>query len=157
MTGDDRLLRTLRRMWNDVDPAPAGLADRMVFAVELADVDVDVMTAVLAEELGLDLMAARGEEENVRTVTFRSASLSVMITLSASDDGAHRLDGWIVPAGPLQVELRTSGGSRHTCADDDGRFVVDGLPSGLLQLVLHATDGAAPRLTRPVVTPAVQL
>ena len=157
MTGDDRLLRKLRRMWDEVDPAPAGLADRALFAVELADLDADLMTAVLAEEFGLDLAAARGAEENARTITFGSASLSVMITLSASDDGGHRLDGWIVPAGRLQVELRTSGGSRHTCADGDGRFVVESLPSGLLQLVLHPTAGASPRLTRPVVTPAVQL
>ena len=51
--------------------------------------------------------------------------------------------------------MRTAG-SRETThavtADDTGRFVVDGVPSGLAQLIVHL-----PELDRTVVTPPVVL
>jgi hypothetical protein len=105
----------------------------------------------LREEL---LAGARGEER-ARTVTFTSASLSVMITISAAAD--VRLDGWITSGGGLRVDLLAEGQDRSTTADDDGRFVFDGIASGLAQLVFQPTAGAQTKLARPVVTPAIQV
>ncbi|HEY6798615.1 MAG TPA: hypothetical protein VI248_28390 [Kineosporiaceae bacterium] len=159
MSDDDgSLLRRLRQMWSELDPAPDGLVDRMLFALELEQLDVDLSPTLLDRCGGVELAGARsGDQESARTVTFGSDSLTVIITLSGSAEEGHRLDGWLVPAEPLRVELRTAHGSRWTVADATGRFVVDGLPSGLVQLVLQPVEGVPSALTRPVVTPSLQL
>lgn len=146
---DSALLAALRQMWERQDPAPGDLPDRVLFALSLENLEVEVMQ--LREEL---LAGARGEER-ARTVTFTSASLSVMITISAASD--VRLDGWITSGGGLRVDLLAEGQDRSTTADDDGRFVFDGIAPGLAQLVFQPTAGAQTKLARPVVTPAIQV
>jgi hypothetical protein len=148
MSADDALLGRLRRMWEASDPVPDDLAERVVFAVGLDNVEFELLR--LHEVL--EPAGARGPE-NARTVTFGSDSLSVMVTLSAE----HRIDGWIAPGAALRVELRTSRGVQETVADPTGRFALTDVPSGLVQLVIHPTEGASVALTRPVVTPALQL
>jgi hypothetical protein len=148
-TEDGALLAALRRMWERQDPAPDDLPDRVLFALSLEQLEVEVMQ--LREEL---LAGARGEER-ARTVTFTSASLSVMITISAAAE--VRLDGWITSGGGLRVDLLVEGQDRSTTADGDGRFVFDGIAPGLAQLVFQPTAGAETNLSRPVVTPAIQV
>lgn len=147
---DSALLSALRQMWERQDPVPEDLSDRVLFALSLEHLEVEVM--LLREEL---LAGARGEER-ARTVTFTSASLSVMITISAAV-AEVRLDGWITSGGGLRVDLLAEGQDRHTTADDDGRFVFEGIVPGLAQLVFQPTSGAQTRLARPVVTPAIQV
>jgi hypothetical protein len=146
---DSALLVALRQMWEQQDPVPDDLSDRVLFALSLEHLEVEVMQ--LREEL---LAGARGEER-ARTVTFTSASLSVMITISAAAE--VRLDGWITSGGGLRVDLLVEGQDRTTTADDDGRFVFEGIVPGLAQLVFQPTAGAQTRLARPVVTPAIQV
>jgi hypothetical protein len=146
---DSALLAALRRMWERQDPVPGDLADRVLFALSLENLEVEVM------QLREELMAGARGEERARTVTFTSASLSVMITISAAAD--VRLDGWITSGGGLRVDLLAEGQDRSTTADDDGRFVFDGIASGLAQLVFQPTAGAQTKLARPVVTPAIQV
>jgi hypothetical protein len=93
----------------------------------------------------------------VRTVTFGSDSLTVMVTLSGQHPQGRRIDGWIAPGAALRIELRTPRGVQQTMADQTGRFSLSDVPPGLVQLVIHPTEGAAVALTRPVVTPAIQL
>ena len=147
---DSALLVALRQMWEKQDPVPDDLSDRVLFALSLEHLEVEVMQ--LREEL---LAGARGEER-ARTVTFTSASLSVMITISAAV-AEVRLDGWITAGGGLRVDLLVAGQDRTTTADDDGRFVFEGIVPGLAQLVFQPTAGAQTRLVRPVVTPAIQV
>ncbi len=147
---DAEVLEELQRMWRDRDPVPADLAERISFALSLEDLEVELLRL----ETGM-LAGARGEER-VRTVTFTSDSLSVMVTVGAAPDGV-RLDGWIAGGGELRVELRADGAGRSSVADEDGRFVFEMVPAGLVQLVFHPTDGAAAMLRRPVVTPAIQV
>jgi hypothetical protein len=151
MTGDP-LLTELRAMWETLDPPPADLSERVLFTLELRNLEFELMQMSDA----FDLVGARGPE-TARTVTFGSESLTVMVNLSGDDQEPRRLDGWVVPTTPLRVELRTSTGTLETYADDDGRFSFEQAPAGLVQLVLHPTDGTTVELTRPVVTPAVQL
>jgi hypothetical protein len=152
MTDDDVTLhRRLRRMWESVDPAPADLADRALFLLDLENVEVE-----LSRMTELDLAGARGEE-TARTVTFDSDHVTVMVTLSGPPAGPRRLDGWITPPAALRVEARTRSGSTVTVADDSGRFSFPELQPSLVQLVLHPTEGCSIRLPRPVVTPALQI
>ena len=149
---DAALLLDLRAMWETLDPPPADLCDRVLFTHELRNLEFELMQMHDA----LDLVGARGHE-TARTVTFGSDSLTVMVNLAGSGHEPRRLDGWVVPATPLRVELRTSTGAQETFADADGRFAFDEAPAGMVQLVLHPTDGTTVELTRPVVTPAIQL
>ena len=134
-------------MWEQADPVPPALADRVVFALEVdaftdGDLELELMRLQEPETVG-----SRGEE--VRTVTFGSESLTVMIAIS-DVAGGHRIDGWVAPGGRRRLEVRTSAGtSPHEC-DDTGRFALPVVPPGHFQLVL-------PDETRTVVTPALTL
>lgn len=169
---DASILGRVRDVYTAVDPMPDNLVERIRFAIKLEDVDVEVCR--LREELGL-LTGVRGDESG-RTVTFEAESLTVMVTIG--DDGpAVRLDGWMAPPGRWAVEVRTSGGPVGTTTDEQGRFVLDGLPHGLAQIVVsrpvggeRPVDGerpdherrpvegrepAAAMPPRPVVTPSI--
>jgi hypothetical protein len=152
---DDAILDELAVVDTLVDPPPADLDERVRFAIALRDVDAEV--ARLSEDR-LVPSGAR-DTERTRTITFDSENLTVMVTVVIRPDGRRRLDGWLAPAGPLRVELRTAGGraagqqrTRVVTADDNGRFVLDDVRPGLAQLVVHPTE---PGLT--VVTPSVVL
>lgn len=154
VTFDDiSLVRALRDMWEDRDPVPAGLVDRIEFTLALEDLEFDLLA--LSQEMR-EPVAARGEDR-VRTITFSSENLSVMINIDEGKDGAVRLDGWIGEGGGMDVELRLSAGSRQERSDDNGRFAFDDICPGLMQLVFHPTAGASVILPRPVVTPAIRV
>lgn len=150
---DTELLATMAGMYDSFDPVPDGLVERIGFTLTLADLEIELarLTAEIREPVG-----ARGEER-ARTVTFSSDSLTVMVTMTPANHGGFRIDGWLAPGGSLRVELRTDGGSREVLADGNGRFEFGAVPSGLVQLVLHPTPGAAVQLSSAVVTPAVEL
>jgi len=154
MTDDDSMLRALEQLWERVDPAPADLAERVLFALSLETLDAELLSMSTP-----DLAAARaaGDEESARTVTFGSENLTVMVTLSGSDAAGHRIDGWIVPSLPLRVDLRTAHDVLTTTAETTGRFAFPVVPGGLVQLVLHLDADSLPPLPRRVVTPAFTL
>jgi hypothetical protein len=151
------ILLAIRDLWDEVDPVPPTLAERVCFALALEEHEEEL----LSMELGLqpELAGARGEDR-VRTVTFSSPRLSVMVTVGEAGADGVRIDGWIdAPdgAGRLRVELRGSNTPREETADEDGRFSFDGVPRGLVQFAFHAPPGEPARLLRSVVTPAIQL
>jgi hypothetical protein len=129
---DVELLRSLRELWTAVDPMPPTLVEQIKFAVELEDVDVEVMRVREQEEL----VAARGDERT-RLITFDSESLTIMVNVRPNKNGTIRLDGWLTPPASHPIELRTSDGPIMTSSDDGGRFVVDDVPHGMTQLVVR--------------------
>lgn len=153
------VLELLRRMWLRRDPVPPHLADTSLFAVRLEGLDAHV--ALLVGD-SLATAGARSQplaaEEPARTLTFSGPGLTATVTISDSSAGAWRLDGWIAPAEPLGVEIRlVDRPAREVVADDDGRFVVEGLPAGLVQLVFHPVAGRRGLLTQAVAAPPVRL
>ena len=143
--GDDQLLAAVRRAYVTHDAPPATLAERVLFAIRLEDLDVEV--ARLVEDL-LVPAGARGEEP-ARTITFSSSSLTVTITITPADSGHSRIDGWVAPAGRHRVEVRRTAGHGSgghgsgvpdTYTDDAGRFVLADVPPGLVQLVLYPLE-----------------
>lgn len=151
------LLAQLSELYQVLDPVPAGLVDRIGFALTLVELEAE-LASIQSESA--PLVGARGEER-ARTVTFSSDSLTVMVTITPSGRGEFRLDGWLAPAAALQAELRCAREdgrtSVRTTADVDGRFEFDTVPEGLIQLVFHPTAGVDLDLRSPVVTPAVEL
>jgi len=147
---EDGILERLRAVFNHIDPPPPELDERVLFAIALDDVDVEVT------RLQQDLFAGSGARgtEHSRTVTFDSKSLTIMISIVDRSDGLVRLDGWLAPPAPLRVELRLAARSgTFVQADDAGRFVFEGVAHGLAQLIVHPADSAS----RTVATPALTL
>ncbi|HEY3261585.1 MAG TPA: hypothetical protein VGJ95_15180 [Pseudonocardiaceae bacterium] len=150
---DAELLAELARIYEQIDPVPEGLVERIGFTLTLADLEIELARLIneTREPIG-----ARGEER-ARTVTFSSESLTTMVTITPQDIGQFRIDGWLAPGAALAVELRTDRGSLRTTADLDGRFEFIEVRGGLVQLVIHPTAGSDLQLASPVVTPAMEL
>lgn len=152
---DAALLGVVAHLYDDLDPVPPGLIDRLSFSLAL-----DELYAEVAEmsRVPMDLTGVRGDVAGVRaeTMTFSAESLTAMITVTHVGPDRVRLDGWVAPAQALSVRLRTQQDRLETPADADGRFSFDDLPNGFVQLSFHpepdGDDGGS-----AVVTPSFEL
>jgi len=150
---DLAILDQVRSLHSVLDPPPAGLDERIAFAIALETVDLEV--ARLQEDL-LVGSGARGTER-IRTMTFDAESLTIMIAIAELPDGLLRLDGWLAPAAAMRVELRVAadtGPARVAFADESGRFVFHGVGHGLAQLLVRRGSGGS---TASIVTPSLML
>ncbi|HET7474456.1 MAG TPA: carboxypeptidase regulatory-like domain-containing protein [Dermatophilaceae bacterium] len=148
---DVDILAELARIYQAADPMPDGLTDRLEFALALDEVYAEV--AQLTRMSG-DAALVRGETTQTRaqTLTFSADSLTAMITLS-TDGATIRIDGWLTPAAPVLVNLRTTARTVSTVADATGRFAFDEVPAGLAQLTFQPEGEAGPS----VITPAFEV
>jgi len=147
---DFGVLDDIRGLFESADPMPADLPERIRFGLALRDLEVEV--ARLAEEDQL-AVAARGEEQS-RTITFDSDSLTIMIRIDANRDGTVRVDGWLAPPQRRQVEIKTAAEPLTVASDAQGRFAFARVPSGMAQLIVHSPEPSSGD-TRSVVTPAL--
>jgi tetratricopeptide (TPR) repeat protein len=177
---DEGLLAAIRSAFETADPVPAGLVERIRFAVALADENgiASELAAYAGTEQGQAgegalAALARGAAEESRTITFDSSELTIMIRVDANPEGTARVDGWLAPPHRCQVEIALIGGSLTAHADADGRFAFPSVPRGTVRLVVRppgqaaagsgeggAQAGAAqggPALTKTVTTPVLVL
>jgi hypothetical protein len=135
---DAALFARMRAMWQDVDPVPADLVDRMVATVAVEDLSREYALLTLVE--GSQLAAVRGETDTA-TLQFSDGTTSVLLHVSATEDGSRRIDGWVDAAA---LAIRLSQGDREWTADpgEHGRFAFDSVPSGVsrLRLVVRGSD-----------------
>jgi hypothetical protein len=152
---DFALLDGIRAIFEQVDPMPADLPERVRFALALRGLETEVARLVTEEDPRL--VAARGTEQS-RTVTFDSASLSIIIRIEQNKNGSVRIDGWLAPPRRRDIELETSAETLSVSSDDQGRFALGEVPRGAARLVVV---GAAERDQSgrgpTVVTPALVL
>jgi len=144
---DASILDEVRRVHDTVDPLPADLTDRVLFAMASRQLAAEIARLQVVEPV-----PARSTQRT-RTMTFEADSLTIMVTLT---DVAHRqlrMDGWLAPAVPARVELRRTSGSDSATADEAGRFVFPTVDPGLVQLLVFRDDTLVPW----IVTPAVEL
>jgi hypothetical protein len=154
---DARTLRRVRGMYEAADPVPAGLVDRVRFAVAL-DTMFDEVARIT--RVPVDAVAVRGEPTDTRTqtLTFSAEHLTAMVTLTRPEPGRLRLDGWLAPAAPLRVVLRLGDGpERGVSADEQGRFSFADLEEGFAQLRFLPAGGAPDGPSGTVVTPVFEL
>jgi hypothetical protein len=148
---DVRVLDQLAHLYDTLDPVPAGLVERIAFGITL-----DALHAEIADlQRTGDLAGVRsGEATEAQTVTFTSASLSLMITVSPLSAELARIDGWVAPGDGASVELRTATERMERTADADGRFVFENAPRGLGQFVVRLPGQDEPH--PPVITPSIE-
>ena len=130
MTGTDggenrELFTALRSAWEDVDPVPAGLAERMIAAVAVDDLNREFQLLTLVE--GVEV-AVRGEDGN-RTVQFEGDGTEVLLHLAAPQSGVVRVDGWSRPA-VLAARLAQEDEEWSAQTVGDGRFAFDHVRRG---------------------------
>jgi len=136
---DAALFARMRAMWEEVDPMPADLVDRMVAAVAVEDLSREYALLTLVEGT---LAAVRGESDTA-TLQFSDGATSVLLHVSATEDGGRRVDGW-VDASALAIRLVQGEREWSAEAGAHGRFAFDEITPGIarLRLVVRGSDGA---------------
>ena len=134
---DAALFARLRSVWEEVDPVPADLVDRMVAAVAVEDLSREYALLTLVET---DLAAVRSDADTL-TLQFSDGTTTVLLHITQTQSGKHRIDGW-VDASALAVKLVQ--GARELSADlgEHGRFAFEGVPAGVSRLKLAVRDEA---------------
>ncbi|SEG96798.1 hypothetical protein SAMN05444920_110111 [Nonomuraea solani] len=157
LTPEDQLLaEEIADVYRIVDPVPATLVERLQFALALEAWESPEFEILRMQEEAVLPAGVRGGEDS-RTITFDSEILTIMISVSARDEYAVRVDGWLAPPGDHLVELRTGEGAHTVRADDQGRFVLDVVPRGLSQLVVRQGLDDPAQATILAVTPSLIL
>lgn len=150
---DEQILRELRSLWDGADPPPAGLTERVQFAMTVAALEAEV-ARIVREGAGAGATAVRSDYERVSTVTFASESVSAMIDIEeGGTEGVRALHGW-VSEDAVEVELRERHRSRRTTVDATGRFSFERVEPGLVHFVFRRTAGPD---DPPVITPAIEV
>lgn len=152
-TDDATLLAAVARVWALADPPPSDLADGVLARLAAQDLEFELLTLVEGAGAmdGVRHAAPEGEESGSWSLEYEGAGLRVYVHLTLVE-GRHRLDGWVVPAQPLTVELRTEGHDEPvvTTADELGRFEVEDAPAGLSRLGFPPVAASErPRMTPP--------
>jgi len=146
------LLNSLRAYFDEHDPVPDGLVERIQFQITLDALHTEVATLT---QLDMATAGTRSAAtETVRTITFSSESLTTMVTLTPLGDGTVRVDGWAAPGAGIRVEVLLSNGPRNTYADEDGRFVFEHVPCGLAKFALYVPHDSE---LSTVLSPSIEL
>ncbi|MCC2033689.1 hypothetical protein [Microbacterium allomyrinae] len=134
---DAALFARMRRMWEDIDPVPADLVDRMVAAVAVEDLSREYALLTLVDGT---LAAVRGETDTA-TLQFSDGTTSVLLHVTATEDGGRRVDGWVDGSA---LAIRLVQGERDWTADagEHGRFAFDEVTPGMAQLRLVVRDAS---------------
>ena len=120
---DEELWTDLAAMWEERDPVPADLTERVLVTIAMDDLDAKYEILHLVER-STELAGTRGPEAPV-TVTFASDDITVMMHVSVTAADRRRVDGWV--AGPAVDSLTVvdSTGARTSVEVEDGRFAID--------------------------------
>jgi hypothetical protein len=149
-------LERVRDLYARADPVPAGLLERLKFAIT-----VQALHAEVAELMDSALLATRGpgtgtEATRVESVTFSAPAVSLMVSVSPAGGHADRvrIDGYVTTPGAW-VEAVVTTGSISVETDANGRFVIDDLPHGPIHFVIRVDP--SDETVRPVITPTMEV
>jgi hypothetical protein len=150
---DLAILEGIREIFDTADPMPPDLPERVRFSLALRDLEFEMARHAVEGE---PVLAVRGEEQS-RTITFDSASLTIMIRIDANRDGTARVDGWLAPPQPCEVEIKTLADPLTVRADQQGRFAFTRVPRGNAQVIVRPAEAGPSGTGRTVVTPVLIL
>ncbi|REJ05062.1 hypothetical protein DY023_10760 [Microbacterium bovistercoris] len=140
-TTDDELMAALRALWQENDPVPADLAERMVAAVASDDLSREYALLTLVE----DATAAVRGDTGTTTLQFSDGRVGVMLHVADAEGGGRRVDGWVDAESPAVVLEQ---GQKSWTAEpaEHGRFAFDRVPPGLYRLRLTVREDAGERV-----------
>jgi hypothetical protein len=152
---DFEILAGIRQLFELADPMPADLPERVRLALAMRGLESELARLVAEEDPRL--VGARGTERS-RTITFDSASLSIIIRIEENKSGSVRIDGWLGPPQPRKIEMQTSAETLSVSSDEEGRFAFAEVPRGTARLVVVGAAADDQGDGGPaVVTPALVL
>jgi hypothetical protein len=150
---DLELLAATARLWELVDPPPADLAEGVLARLAAEDLELELLTLVEGAGLaGVRHSAPEAVEPDGSgswQLEYEGPDVRIYLRLSRIEEHT-RIDGYVVPAAPMTVQLTSEKGGPVQAADVDehGRFAFPTTEPGLSR-VLFTTPGARPRATPP--------
>lgn len=167
---DERMLGAIAQLYADLDPAPDDLADGVLARLAVEDLEREYELLTLVDQVDLTAGVRRAadplEDSDDTTVglEFAGSSYRVLVRISTIG-GRRRLDGWVLPAAPMEVFLGGPGDSPQVAGtrdgqtavvDDQGRFEFSAPPRGETRLWLLPKAGnrtGSGEVLLPFVTP----
>ena len=143
------VLQLVRDMLESVDPVPVELTDRAQYAMTVALLQAEVASIVEPELTAGGVRAT--DYDRATSITFASRGLTVMVTVEQTGTDTAMIRGWLTTPG-AEVELRERSRTRAVVADNEGRFLLDGVSRGLVHLVIRPDGGA-----NAVITPTFEV
>ncbi|MGA4669001.1 hypothetical protein ACPCG0_04245 [Propionibacteriaceae bacterium Y1923] len=144
---DHALLDAIVEAQEAFDPLPAGLLERVEFAISLERLNAELATLTADE-----LVATRSDVQvSTDTITFTASSISLMIVLTPHGDRV-RIDGWVTGGG-VSVTLHTGAAAHRQVSDATGRLVWPEVAHGPVRFLVESDLPGA----RPVVTPTIEV
>jgi hypothetical protein len=147
---DVSVLQEVAALYEQVDPVPSDLVDRVKFSLALDEMFSEVARIT---RMSVDAMAVRSEptaEVRTETLTFSTDELTVMVSVSRGARTGLRIDGWVAPAAVTEVQLRLQDETRELVTDESGRFVLEGLPEGFAQMTFRSSQEERGSVVTPV-------
>jgi len=133
---DAALFARLRGVWDDLDPVPGDLVDRMVAAVAVEDLSREYALLTLVEST--ELSAVR-TDSSTSTLQFSDGTTTVLLHVTKTAGDTRRVDGW-VDSLALAVRLVQDEDERASEASEHGRFAFTDVSPGLWRLRLAVKD-----------------
>ncbi|MGM7670805.1 hypothetical protein [Microbacterium sp. A93] len=139
---DELMLAQLRAAFEELDPAPSDLADRMIAAIAISDLSREYALLTLIENAEA---AVRGDSKTT-TLQFSDGTSSILLHISHTANRRRRIDGW-VDAGATEVRLTQGERDWSITPDEQGRFAFDDVLPGLSRVLLVTGEGHKDLLT----------
>ncbi|MFT4218001.1 MAG: hypothetical protein QM619_12585 [Micropruina sp.] len=142
----DPLLVAVKRMYEELDPPPAGLTERVLVALAVDDLDLEyeLLTMVYRSQ---QLAGVRSGDDQKLVMEFTAVGITVMLRISPVDAGHRRIDGWVTrtadatgETAELTASLWQEQGTQTASVGTHGRFEFTGVPHGLTRLDLAGAD-----------------
>lgn len=138
--GDAALWAELAEMWQQRDPVPADLVERVLVAMATEDLDAEYELLNLVART-TELAGARGDSEAL-TISFSGGAFSMLLRVSQLDGDRRRVDGWVTPAQQMTVSVNQGDHNVDADVDSRGRFEIAQLASGPSRFWLFASPAA---------------
>ena len=159
---DAQLMEAIHDLWEAADPPPPDLADGVLAALAVADLELEYELMTLIEASGLPA-GVRGSQDTTTdgpwTLEYSSNTCHLLVRVSTVD-GVRRLDGWVVPAAPMTVALAPAGDvgdvvTQEGRVDGNGRFefAAPGTGQARLSFTPDDTGDVEVEAPRPFATP----
>ncbi|MFT3861187.1 hypothetical protein [Micropruina sp.] len=155
MNGSDRdpMLAALKRTFEELDPVPTGLTEKILVAVALDDLELEYELLTMVHR-SQQLAGVRSGEDQKLTIEFTGPGLTVMLRVSPVDGTHRRIDGWVTRTADVKGELAEltaslwqEPGTATSPIGNHGRFEFAKVPAGLSRLDLSAGSDSEFRTT----------